>query len=461
MKHARLETPEGSRIVRADGTVPRPWDTEHPVLHLLPQLFLGADALAACPSPPVSCTVAVLAPPGLAMSEALVVRQPFPNRRYLVAGTDDSRYGLLVPLPAALPDEVVVRCSWRFTDPAQADAVRGWGGEDASSVDHLLRLRLRPTDRGQVFSTDINAWPRTGVRSLPSCDRMPCAVLSPRELSRDRQDATVQGWNFAGDEFAIEEVLELPGILLSDIWGFEEFSEEQLHEVAHTAAFDPASPTSCAHRANACVEMPPEVLVEAVTLARGVPYGSGTAYAGSMAACERHPALLSLCGWWNANAPDPKHQRAGLCLPWVRVRDDGNYWCAHDETPTMPVDRSVKRPAMAARIGDVVLVEFAQGQGAATFGSGLELWDVAGDPWYSVGVDEGEVRSGECDEGRHALRSLAGFPERFPVAWAWLRASTGRAAARGNRATRLARLCSKLRSGVPGRRRSPRRSPCS
>ena len=173
MKHARLGTPEGSRVMRADGATPRLWDTARPVLHLLPQLFLGADVLAACLSPRVSCTVAVLAPSGLAVPEALVVRQPFPNRRYLVAGTADSRYGILVPLPAALPEEVVVRCSWRFTDAEQADAVRGWGGEDASSVDHLLRLRLRPTGRGQVFSTDLNAWPRTGVRSLPSCDRMP------------------------------------------------------------------------------------------------------------------------------------------------------------------------------------------------------------------------------------------------------------------------------------------------
>ena len=144
MLHARIDTPDGSRIVRADGTTPRPWDTAKPVLHLLPQLFLGADVLAACPSPRVSCTVAVLAPSDLAAPDRLVVRQPFPNRRYLVAGTDDSRYGVLVPLPSELPDEVVVRCSWRFTDPEQADAVRGWGGEDAAAPRSAARCS-RPT----------------------------------------------------------------------------------------------------------------------------------------------------------------------------------------------------------------------------------------------------------------------------------------------------------------------------
>lgn len=420
MKHARLDTPEGTQIVRADGTVPRPWNTDCPVLHLLPELLLGIDAFATCPCPRVSCTVFVLSPSGLAFPEKLIVRQPFPNRRYLVAGTDDSRYGFLVPLPSELLEEIVIRLEWRLTDAEQAEAVRGWGGEDAAGVDHVLRLRFGLTERGQVFSTDTSAWPTGDVGSPPSCELQPFAVLSERGLPSAREGSAALGWNMYADVLVMDERLDVPGILLSDVWGFSEFEEEQLHEVGQTAVFHPASPGTLAHHANACTEMPAVILVEAVRLARDIPYGKGTVYAGSMAASEKHPALLALCGWWNANAPDPLHRHAGLCMPWMRVRDDGEYWCAYYETPTMAVDHSLKRPEMAARVGDVVLIEFAQGQGAATFDPYLDLWGVGGNPWNSVGVSENEVQSGEHDEGWYTLEGLAAFPERFPAAWAWL-----------------------------------------
>jgi len=39
-----------ARIVRADGTGPRPWGAAAPVPHLLPALRAEGDAAAACPA---------------------------------------------------------------------------------------------------------------------------------------------------------------------------------------------------------------------------------------------------------------------------------------------------------------------------------------------------------------------------------------------------------------------------
>lgn len=423
MKHARIDTSDGFHIVHADGTEPEPRDTAGPMLHLLPKLFVGTGVIAACPSPRVACTASIVSPATRWQMPlgGLVVRQPLPNRCYLVAGMPDSRYGFMVPLPPTLPEEVAVRFEWRFTDPAQAATVRGLDGDNAAAVDHLIRLRLRPTGRGQVFSMDTNAWPCTD--SSPVRRKLQAyAVLRAGSLPGARRESVLARHDPDNDGLLLEERLDVPGILLSDIWGLDEYSEEQLHKVGQTVDFAPASSDTLAHRANACVEMPAEVLVEAVRLARAIPHGEGTPYVGSMAACERHPALLALCGWWNRNAPDPWHRRAGLCGIDVRVRDDGEYWPAYYETPNRPVDHPVKAPEIAARVGDVVLVEFHQGQHAATFlgGCGCELWDVAGNPWQTVGVSEADVRSGECDEGRYPLAGLAAFPERFPKAWEWL-----------------------------------------
>ena len=423
MRHARIDTPDGSRIIRADGTEPRPWDTAGPALHVLPKLYVDRDALSAVSPRHVRCTAKVLSPAGRwPMPQELVVRQPLPNQRFFVAGTRDSRFGFLLPLPPRLPEAVVIQFEWHLVDVEPVQSLPNSQGGATALVDHVLELRLRPTGRGQVFSMDVAAWPDDGPSSAAPCGRQPFAVLHGDGLPPERRHSARLERDAESGTLRIDEHIEVPGILLSDVWGLSEFEDEQLHEVGQTTVFDPASPDTLAHRANACIRMPAEVLVEAVRLARAIPFDAHSAYAGEMAACERHPALRTLCGWWNAHAPDVRHRQAGLCEIYLRVRDDGEYWPLYYETPNRRVDFPVKTPEIAACIGDVVLVTFHQGQGAATFigGCGCELWDVAGNPWQTVGVAEEEVRSGASDEGWYTLAGLAALPERFPAAWVWL-----------------------------------------
>lgn len=237
MKHARVDTPDVSRIVRADGTEPQPWDTAKPVLHLLPQLYVDGGIIAAGLSPRVSCTATLFYPAErrqVSQGE-LVVRQPLPNRCYLVAGTPESRLGFMVPLPPMLPKVVVAQFEWRFTNAAQAAAVRGRDNRNAVVVHHVLRLRLRPTGRGQVFSTDTAAWPGSDD-AVPALHKLqPFAVLNEDSLPDARRNRALVRRDAATGALLLDEQLDVPGILLSDVLGLSEFEHEQLHKVRHPA----------------------------------------------------------------------------------------------------------------------------------------------------------------------------------------------------------------------------------
>lgn len=406
MKHAMMETAAGPKVVRADGTEPRPFDADRPVLHLLPQLLVP-KGMSLRPNR-MTCHVEASGHP----IPQLVVRQPMPNRRYCVAGTADTRYGFMIPLAGGGPSEMPITITWTLP----WDDVGEIFGQ--AMVRHDILLRLVPTDRGQVYSMDVmsHSWWRR--HETPPMHRQPWSTFDPDVLPNGRRPA----WRgIDGAAFVMREELEVPAGLLSDIWGVQEFEDEQLHEVAQAAGFDPASPDTAAHRANACIEMPAEVLATAIRLAGSIPFDEGSAFSGCMGACETHPATRHLTDWWNAHAPVPAHRCAGFAMPWVRVCDDGQYWCGYFETPNMAVDHTIKRPAMAARIGDVVLVEFVKGQAEATFNeSGMDIYDVCGGTWSSVGVSERDVTSGKYDEAWYALTALAQFPGRFPAAWAWL-----------------------------------------
>jgi hypothetical protein len=92
---------------------------------------------------------------------------------------------------------------------------------------------------------------------------------------------------------------------------------------------------------------------------------------------KRHPALRVLCGWWNQNAPEPATRCAGYASPWVRMREDENYWCAYNETPNAPMRSFMHDAKGQARIGHLV-------KGAKDFtfdalnGTGFRTYHVTG-----------------------------------------------------------------------------------
>jgi hypothetical protein len=103
---------------------------------------------------------------------------------------------------------------------------------------------------------------------------------------------------------------------------------------------------------------------------------------------------------------------------WVRVRDDGQYWAGHDETPSVPMEMLSDGIDAHARVGGLVLIEFTKGSKDFTFdASGFEVQDVTGRVVGGAGVGRDEIQSGSFDEAWYCITALRNFPERFPQAW--------------------------------------------
>jgi hypothetical protein len=108
-------------------------------------------------------------------------------------------------------------------------------------------------------------------------------------------------------------------------------------------------------------------------------------------------------------------------MPFVRVRDDGEYWAGHYEIPNCQVNEFNPSKLNASRIGDVVLVIFIATQEVAKFdNSGMTLMHPSGDPYSTIGISKKDFETGECDEAYFSVKALGSFRNRFPDAWEFL-----------------------------------------
>lgn len=107
MKYALQKLPNGeSRMVDANGCPLGSSDADRPILHILPKLLVPAGMLGA-PSEPfeglaceeIALTVTTSLPIDVLPEGGIQVRQPYPNPRYFVGGSQLIRNGWIVPLP--------------------------------------------------------------------------------------------------------------------------------------------------------------------------------------------------------------------------------------------------------------------------------------------------------------------------------------------------------------------------
>lgn len=156
--------------------------------------------------------------------------------------------------------------------------------------------------------------------------------------------------------------------------------------------------------------------VEAVRLARSVPFSEGEFGVGSGAGnCERHPAMRLLADAWNSAAPEGLRSAAfGVCFVW----QDGEYQSASSDilAPSLP-DRTV--PASCALVGENIMIQFVRSfaEGRRN-GHGWEYLQVDGELWLDVAVPDDER-----DEAYWGLVALEAFPRAFPADWKRLEAT--------------------------------------
>jgi hypothetical protein len=196
----------------------------------------------------------------------------------------------------------------------------------------------------------------------------------------------------------------------------------QLHEQKQVSVF---SRYTKEHQDNGAAELPASVFLQAVKLAREVPYDRQAIQeqlaAGDerMGLLEQHPAMKVLCSWWEEHRPDkPGVMIAGMAMPFIRVLDDDKYYCGDLEQPCMPIGTMFSVATSCATSGACVLVHFLASVKQSTYEDGmLNIHCSDGEVWQEVGVTREDVDSGWFDEALSCLNALAGFPANFPAAY--------------------------------------------
>ena len=425
MKVAMLVAPDGTQTpFTADGPLGHN-DSDRRVLHILPKLLVPSGVQQHLKRSDVVLEVeSTLGIPMLRI-EDIEIRQPYPNTRYYVAGSKTSRNGWVIDLPEGV-ETFDLTFKWEFFRP--------WTFSDYDEllIEHVIHVRLLRGEN-RTYTMDPACWPRglaSDESSGPLFKGNAVTLIGldgdpDLQASTDRDIVSVKsvGYKNGDDEDntwigrIIEENLTIPPVAYEQVWSLMAFEEEQLHEVRQVSTFESFRDE---HQANASVEMPPQLLLAAIQAAQDVPY-----YKSAFASCEKHPALVMLNEWWEANRQDDKPMRAGHAMPWVRVQDDDEYWCGNYDTPNLKIGEMSCFQQSAARVGESILLLYCAAAEHSTFpeDGGVQYYLTDGQKFVDVGVPKDHVLSGEYDEAWYALDALSRFPSRFPAAYAALQAA--------------------------------------
>ncbi|MFV3332743.1 hypothetical protein ACNFIA_17525 [Pseudomonas sp. NY15437] len=418
MEFAHALQADGSIVqVRADGVAIGTADTDRKLLHLLPKLLL--DDPTALRLELRSVRLEILADvEGLHPSGGVVIRQPYPNPLFLVGGSATNRNGWCVPAEN-LPNDFQVEFRWTFERllPGGTDWV----------VRHLIRIRLLPGEN-RTYTMTVSNWRQRGG-AVSNMYRYAMAFLKPSLLRPEhwsgRPSLAVEVLSDGSQGVLYREELDIPSIPYEEATGIHQYQELQLHEHVHRRA-DELSTFFEEHMANGTLQMPARVLVEAIELARTVPYQMSRyvgATPGSEGDCsgqlEAHPALRFICEWWNTHrTPEENELPAAMVMPYVRVQDNEVYWCGNLETPKTPIKDMGCVASSSATCGGSVLLHFMASVKQSKYPEGyLDILCLDGTEWVEVSITRDEVARGEYDEAYFCLDALAGFPSNFPTAY--------------------------------------------
>jgi hypothetical protein len=138
-----------------------------------------------------------------------------------------------------------------------------------------------------------------------------------------------------------------------------------------------------------------KILEQALQLVDSVVYDDNCNY-------EKHPAVLTLCNWWNGNAPKNMRYAAWFV---VHIYDAKNNWFESNiEVPICGIgDYFASYALFKAKDKPIILIEFLRGKEFNTFGDkGTTIYDASGEPYIDIGAPLVEV-----DEAFDAIKSLS------------------------------------------------------
>lgn len=433
MKFALERLPNGqSQIVDATGKPLGGADAGHPILHILPKLWVPTEILGRPNNPfddrllceEVTLTVSSTLSTEVMPKGGIVIRQPYPNRQYFIGGSELTRNGWIAHLPADATD-FDIELQWHIRSPA----IWPICAKDDWVVRHLLHIKLLP-GKGITYSMDSSCWPQRGGQprrispvTVLGCEEQDQIDRERRQIIKDSDliytDGEANG-ELAG--YFLEEQVDIIGVPLEQAWSVGGFQQEQLHEVRQTAILNHDIE---AHYANGPIEMPVQLFLKAIAHAEEVEFEKDSDFvktiAGEPGGLEQHPAMTLLCSWWESARPEGEPFRPGMAMPLVRVRDDGDYWWGDRDVPNSKVNGFNPSGRNTARVGDSILILFQAKQEHAVFASdGMRVFLPSGEQFSTIGIDKSEYLTGKSDEAYACLKSLADFAYNFPSVWAFL-----------------------------------------
>lgn len=192
-------------------------DAQRRTLHLLPVLQVDPFDRVAPDDISLTVTLSWLNEP-VSPSSGWVIRQPYPNNLYFVAGSGSCHLGHFVSLPEDLQAGEVV-FQWTVAAPGVAPG--------HFQVIHRLDLAFRE-GVGRMYSMDVaNWWPHSEYFSenhaVPEIGRNRFSRLKSHGVSPARRASVDESIRKGCRHVSIHESLSLPAITLDDCWTIESY----------------------------------------------------------------------------------------------------------------------------------------------------------------------------------------------------------------------------------------------
>ncbi|MBB4866872.1 hypothetical protein HNP46_005779 [Pseudomonas nitritireducens] len=415
--------------VLADVNVER--DSSKRLLHIIPAMKVPASVQAMIKHGDVSLSISSSLGQNVLPEGGVVLRRPYPNPIFIVAGSNNSRNGWVVELPDGL-DFLELSFIWSFSNPRfihklmqQAAYLKPeyLPAGDRWVVEHDITICLKP-GTGNTFTFDSAFWSGQKPVAAPIYTKPVGHLFFEQEGSKGLSFRTASGRALLGEReqiigYDIDEYVVIHGVPLEKaMLTINAHQEEQLHELTHAEGF---STNTEEHRANGAHEMPASVLWRAVMEARRIPFDFNsllrTEHPGAGWA-EHHPALKTITDWWKSAERPGTRLEPGMAMLWVRVEDNDKYHCGNPELPGTSIAGFLQDRCSQATVGQHLLVRFNCGVKDFTFDEGCFTTKLLnGSEETEVGIGRDEYRAGEYDEATFSLAALAGLPERYPEAW--------------------------------------------
>lgn len=391
--------------VRADGEPIVSSGPNGNFLHVLPRLWLPYDSVEVTL---VSVTIPELDFDGGDLK--YIPSRPYPNGRYVVFGSMETKLGFFIPLKDALPKSLSIEYMYVIEGEFKTAHTSSYleaqhiqvldmqfpeVGSSSYSTERCMPLFISHDEYRGIFEKKYSQ--QVYRYGHPTLEGSSDHVASDEDLAANRYDRDL--WELITNESL--SPLHHGFVHATEYEEFIPFRDKG--QSAVISAFN------AEHEKNAVVVFPLHKLLLATKLAIRYPIN---AFPSDQYPASQHPAMKMLCNWWNDNEKVLEDLRvAQSCQIFVRMNNDDEYHDVDLQVPTFQVSTyhdDFKK--CSARIGEHFILLFMLGNAACEENG--EGWAVTktvdGNNYEAVGMPVSEI-----DVGYETVSNMAEIPTRY------------------------------------------------